>query len=182
VRCRQRHADVCVSVDGVDPGVPEADALITGTPGVALCVLTADCVPLLLVAPEWGVAAAVHAGWRERCSVSRSGPCAPSASASGCPVGDSWCPGSSIGACCYEVGRDIADDIERCWGAMPEAVTKYGSKGRLDLRLINRACWRGWACPRGRLPASVPAPDVRRIPTSPTVRVSRDAWGAPADR
>ena len=33
------------------------------TPGVALCVLTADCAPMALASPE-GVFGAVHAGWR----------------------------------------------------------------------------------------------------------------------
>jgi len=39
------------------------DALVSVTPGVALCVLTADCGPLALSSPE-GIFAAVHAGWR----------------------------------------------------------------------------------------------------------------------
>jgi len=41
----------------------EGDALVAATPGVALCVLTADCGPLALASPE-GVFGAVHAGWR----------------------------------------------------------------------------------------------------------------------
>lgn len=38
------------------------DALVTTVPGVALVVLTADCVPVLLSDEEAGVIAAVHAG------------------------------------------------------------------------------------------------------------------------
>jgi copper oxidase (laccase) domain-containing protein len=41
----------------------EGDALVSAGPGVALCVLTADCGALALTSPE-GVFAAVHAGWR----------------------------------------------------------------------------------------------------------------------
>jgi hypothetical protein len=41
----------------------EGDALVSVTPDVALCVLTADCGALALASPE-GVFAAVHAGWR----------------------------------------------------------------------------------------------------------------------
>ena len=41
----------------------EGDALVSATPGVALCVLTADCAPLALASPE-GYFGAVHAGWR----------------------------------------------------------------------------------------------------------------------
>jgi len=41
----------------------EGDALVSTTPGVALCVLTADCAPLALASAE-GYFGAVHAGWR----------------------------------------------------------------------------------------------------------------------
>lgn len=38
------------------------DALVTAVPGVALVVLTADCVPVLLSDEDAGIVAAVHAG------------------------------------------------------------------------------------------------------------------------
>jgi len=41
-----------------------ADILITHTAGCSVAVRTADCLPILLVDPKAGVAAAVHAGWR----------------------------------------------------------------------------------------------------------------------
>lgn len=46
---------------GTDP-VPSVDALVTDRPGLALAVLTADCVPVLLADPVAGVVAAAHAG------------------------------------------------------------------------------------------------------------------------
>ncbi|NDK24224.1 peptidoglycan editing factor PgeF [Streptomyces sp. TR1341] len=42
--------------------VPEVDALVTARRGLALAVLTADCVPVLLADPVAGIAAAAHAG------------------------------------------------------------------------------------------------------------------------
>ncbi|MCL6733861.1 peptidoglycan editing factor PgeF [Streptomyces neyagawaensis] len=62
---KQVHgADVAV-VDGpwgsaVD--IPSVDAIVTTGRGLALAVLTADCVPVLLADPVAGVAAAAHAG------------------------------------------------------------------------------------------------------------------------
>lgn len=43
---------------------PEADALVSARPGIALGILTADCVPILLADAEAGVVGAAHAGWR----------------------------------------------------------------------------------------------------------------------
>ncbi|MEU6774412.1 peptidoglycan editing factor PgeF [Streptomyces sp. NPDC046759] len=42
--------------------VPEVDAIVTARRGLALAVLTADCVPVLLADPVAGVVAAAHAG------------------------------------------------------------------------------------------------------------------------
>jgi YfiH family protein len=42
--------------------VPEVDAIVTVRRGLALAVLTADCVPVLLADPVAGIAAAAHAG------------------------------------------------------------------------------------------------------------------------
>jgi len=43
---------------------PEADAIVTSTPGLAVGVLTADCAPVLLCDPDARVVGAAHAGWR----------------------------------------------------------------------------------------------------------------------
>lgn len=43
---------------------PEADALITTTPGLPIGVLTADCLPVLMAARNTPIIAAVHSGWK----------------------------------------------------------------------------------------------------------------------
>jgi purine-nucleoside/S-methyl-5'-thioadenosine phosphorylase / adenosine deaminase len=59
----QVHGTGVAVVDRVPEGpVPDVDALVTATPGLVLCVLVADCVPVLLADPVAGVVAAVHAG------------------------------------------------------------------------------------------------------------------------
>jgi len=59
----QVHGTGVAVVDGPqDSPVPATDALVTSTPGLVLCVLVADCVPVLLADPVAGVVAAVHAG------------------------------------------------------------------------------------------------------------------------
>ncbi|MEV5091205.1 peptidoglycan editing factor PgeF [Streptomyces griseoincarnatus] len=60
----QVHGADAVVVDEPwgDRPVPEVDAIVTARRGLALAVLTADCVPVLLADPVAGVAAAAHAG------------------------------------------------------------------------------------------------------------------------
>lgn len=43
---------------------PRVDALVTGTPGLLVGVVTADCASVLLADRQAGVVAAAHAGWR----------------------------------------------------------------------------------------------------------------------
>ncbi len=61
----QVHSPRVVTVTGPLPEPrPEADALVTREPGLALSVLTADCQPVLFADVEAGVIGAAHAGWR----------------------------------------------------------------------------------------------------------------------
>jgi hypothetical protein len=57
----RRVADV---TGGAEPGAPppEADALVTDVPGLALAVLVADCAPVLLADPAAGLVGAAHSG------------------------------------------------------------------------------------------------------------------------
>ncbi len=43
---------------------PQADAMVTATPGVGLAILTADCQPVLFADAKARVIGAAHAGWR----------------------------------------------------------------------------------------------------------------------
>ena len=50
--------------DFLDPDTPKADAIICQIPGIAIGILTADCVPVLIHDPVTKTIAAVHAGWK----------------------------------------------------------------------------------------------------------------------
>ena len=66
ITCYQIHSADAVTLRGdADPAFrPEADALVTDRPGLALGILTADCAPVLLADREAGVVGAAHAGWK----------------------------------------------------------------------------------------------------------------------
>lgn len=64
VGVHQVHSPDVVAVTGPLAIRPQADAMVTATPGVALSILTADCEPVLFADATAGVIGAAHAGWR----------------------------------------------------------------------------------------------------------------------
>lgn len=61
---QQTHTSNVGIVTDTDCTFPDTDALITQMRKVAIGVRTADCVPLLLYAPDIKAIAAIHAGWK----------------------------------------------------------------------------------------------------------------------
>ena len=105
---RQVHGRKIVSVEA-GGGVGEADGLITNTPGVALGITVADCVPVLLFDPRAGACGAVHAG-RAGTELNIAGAAVSAlATAYGSnPPDIVACVGPSAGPCCYEVSEEMA--------------------------------------------------------------------------
>ena len=102
---------IAVRQDSPRPeGRPEADALVSDDPRIAVAVRAADCVPLLMADRARGVVAAVHAGWRG--TVARVAVAALDAlirEFGTRPADVVVAIGPSIGPCCYEVGPDLVD-------------------------------------------------------------------------
>jgi len=65
VTAYQVHSASALVADGDWPaGPPQADAVVSATPGVVCGALAADCAPVLLADPQARVVAAAHAGWK----------------------------------------------------------------------------------------------------------------------
>lgn len=62
--CYQVHSPDVVRVTGPWAERPEADAMVTDQPGLGLCILSADCTPVLFADPDAGIIGAAHAGWK----------------------------------------------------------------------------------------------------------------------
>lgn len=60
----QIHSPEVVTVTEPFTERPQADAMVTKTPGIVLGILTADCAPVLFADREAGVIGAAHAGWK----------------------------------------------------------------------------------------------------------------------
>ena len=140
-RMQQVHGSRVVVVSHANAEVGEADAILTSSAETAVGVLTADCVPILMVAPRQCVVAAVHAGWRGTLvGVVQEAVRQIEWECGGQPAEIQVALGPAIGGCCYEVDGSIADALERRWGPLPDAVRSTGGpKAMIDLRLANAA-------------------------------------------
>lgn len=120
-----------VSEPSAEP-IPNTDALVTATPGLALAVLVADCVPVLLADETAGIVAAVHAGRRGVASgvVVEAVDAMRDLGARTERI-SAWL-GPAICGTCYEVGPEIADQVT---SVVPAAAsTSRGGGPALDLR------------------------------------------------
>jgi polyphenol oxidase len=112
----------------VTPGtaMPACDGLWTDEPGLALMLVTADCLPIALVREDGEAALAVlHVGWRGLLAgIVENGVAAIRNGGRVAAV-----LGPAIGRCCYEVGPEVLGPY----------VDRYGrdvaAGRRLDLRL-----------------------------------------------
>ncbi|HKD08371.1 MAG TPA: peptidoglycan editing factor PgeF [Bryobacteraceae bacterium] len=87
----------------------EGDALVTNAPGLRVGVRTADCVPVLILDERTRAVAAIHAGWRGTAENIVSHAVYEMMTRYGTRQEDLHAAiGPSIGACCYEVGNDVA--------------------------------------------------------------------------
>jgi YfiH family protein len=137
---RQVHGAAVTHVVEPLARVDDTDGLFTDRPGIALGIMTADCVPMLMIAPEARVAIAVHAGWRGTLAGIAAAAVAAVNTELGIPPETlEVAMGPSIGQCCYEVDATIGVQLEERWGELGDAWERRGEKGQLDLRAANRA-------------------------------------------
>lgn len=114
----------------------EADALITDKPGIYVAVSTADCVPVLLYAPDRKVVAAVHAGWRGTVKgiaaktvrrMVEAYECDPSQIRAGI--------GPSIGPEAFEVGEEVIDAFRAAGADLSQVATRHPQTGKAHVNL-----------------------------------------------
>lgn len=112
----------------------EADAMVAWDSAVAVGIRTADCFPVLVGDPGTGRVAAIHAGWR---GVAR-GVVARALEVLAPGAGTVAALGPGIGACCFEVGPDVAAQIAAATPPVDDLVVA-GRGLRIDLRAAIRA-------------------------------------------
>jgi hypothetical protein len=126
----------------------DADALVAAREGIVGGVRTADCVPILLVAPQRRWAAAVHAGWRGTIANIAAEAIREAEAAGVRASGILAALGPSIGPCCYEVSEELGDEFDRA--GLP-VLRRVGKRPHLDLREANRVLLERSGVPRANI-------------------------------
>jgi len=120
--------------------IPDTDALVTAETGLALAVMSADCVTVLLYDPEKRVIAAIHAGWKGTVNgivrntvelMKNEFGCRPESILAG--IGPSICAEN------YEVGPEVAEQFRIAFTNAGELLSRFhGDKAHADLWKANR--------------------------------------------
>jgi YfiH family protein len=171
VFCKQAHgrdvrivttADRGKGALSQDDAIQDTDALITQDPGTVLVVMVADCVPIVLYDPAAQVLACIHAGWRG--TVVRVAEAALEAMASlgARPENVLAGVGPAIAPDRYQVGKEVADEADRCFGGDTAGIVRPDGSGRWLFNL--------WAA-NHRILTEAGVPDdqiqVAALPTGP---------------
>lgn len=136
ITLRQIHSDHVVNANGLRDREREGDALLTDEIGKSIGVRTADCVPILILDSKKRAIAAVHAGRRGTVASVVAQTIGRMRSDFGTGPEDIYAAlGPCIRGCCYEVGRDVAEQFEA--GTVQTAAGVTG-KHRLNLAQANR--------------------------------------------
>jgi YfiH family protein len=108
VTLRQTHSDAVLEAEHAGC-IGEGDALISDRPGLTLTIRTADCFPILIADPEKRAVAAIHAGWRGVVlGIAPKTVKAMQERFASRPEDQVIAVGPGIGACCFEVGPEVA--------------------------------------------------------------------------
>lgn len=120
---RQVHGRDAAVVTSTDDA-PTCDVLVTATPGVALCVRVADCVPLVLADAERGVVGVAHVG-RQGVEAGTATAAVAAMREAGAAAVDVWV-GPHICGGCYEVPADMRSAVAK-EVPMAYACTTWGT-------------------------------------------------------
>jgi YfiH family protein len=121
VSLRQIHSDIIHCVSDIPREPLAGDGLITRTPGLLLSVLTADCLPIILVDVKHGAAGVFHGGWRGTIQrIVEKGVGEMRRHFGTRPTDLKAVIGPGIRGCCYQVGPEVRDKFDSQFGYAKE--------------------------------------------------------------
>ena len=119
--------------------ISNADGLITDKKDIPLCIFSADCVPVILADKNKKVAVAVHSGWRGTAKEIVKKAVNIMENSYGIKKEDILCAiGPSISQCCFEVSKEVIDEIKHINNSDICYFKRENGKYQLDLKELNK--------------------------------------------
>jgi len=145
VLTKQTHNDITKAVTAKDKGkgilikgFDDCDALMTNVSDLVLCGSFADCVPILMYDTVKRVACVVHSGWKGTVKMISFTAIKTMINKYNSNTADIICSiGPSIGACCFEIGEDVKNQLNAVYNADKYIFIK-DNKTYADLWQINK--------------------------------------------
>lgn len=107
---RQVHSDLIHLTSRKPQHLPAGDGMITAEAGLLLAVLTADCLPVIVVDPKHRAVGVFHAGWRGTVKrIVQKGVGEMRKHFGSNPAQLRAAIGPGIRNCCYQVGPEVRD-------------------------------------------------------------------------
>ena len=136
---QQEHSDRVVVIKNSAGGPPvenrRGDAIVLTTPGWHSAICTADCLPVVAVAPRHRVVSLIHAGWRGSCKRVVSKAVSRLLQLTGAAPEDLLVGfGPCIRRCCYKVG----EEVRHAYRAQGHNTDAFFDDGFLDLAHANK--------------------------------------------
>lgn len=150
VTCQQVHGSRIAKVTAADSGrgiydyeeaIPQVDALVTNVPKLPLMLFFADCTPILLADPVSRAIGVAHGGWKGTVSSIAAKTVKRMEEEFGSrPENILAAIGPNIGACCYEVGDEVAQRFQEAFPLFKDKILVRGKsvKYHLDLAETNK--------------------------------------------
>ncbi len=119
---------------------PKADIILTANPEVTLIMRFADCVPVLLYDPRCNAVALAHAGWKGTALGTAAAAVEAMSQVFGSRPEELYAAiGPSIGPDHYEVGPEVAAQIQDAFGSQADGLLpQWQGSIFLDLWAANR--------------------------------------------
>ncbi|MFT7859546.1 MAG: peptidoglycan editing factor PgeF [Sulfurimonas sp.] len=137
VYMQQIHSDIVHEIEDGDyfENPPKCDALITDKKHIPLMAMAADCSPIIFYDPKQEVVAVAHSGRAGTFANITKNVIERFVEKFDSDVADiEVTVGASIGSCCYEVGKEIADEAEKL--GLGFSIIKEGNSYYLDIPAI----------------------------------------------
>ena len=128
--------DAEIDYEGMNGSVP-ADGVISNSRESCMGILTADCVPLILIDPEKKCVALIHAGWRSSFEgIAKKAVDLLKLKFGSTPQSILVGIGPCIRVCCFEVGPELADFVNQKFPTLHELALPRQGTDRFSLDLV----------------------------------------------